>query len=322
MIEQTEAVGHSVRAAYMYTGMADVAALTGDMKYVDAIDAIWGDVATTKLYITGGIGARGRARGLRRPVRAAQPDRLLRDLRLVRQRLLEPPHVPDAGRRQVHGRAGADAVQRGSVRHLDEGRPVLLSERAGVRRPARAKPLVRLRLLPVERGAVHPVCAGLHLCLQGQRPLRESLHRRRRNVRTAGNSVKLSQQTEYPWKGQVAITVEPEKSDTFAIFVRIPGWARNEPVPSDLYKFADASVETQDVASLRVNGKTVSFAVEKGFARIDAHGKRATKSCWTCRCRFAGSSRIPRSRPTRARSPSSAGRSSSVSKAPTTTARC
>ena len=46
--EQTEAVGHSVRAAYLYTGMADVAALTGDMKYVDAIDAIWGDVAATK----------------------------------------------------------------------------------------------------------------------------------------------------------------------------------------------------------------------------------------------------------------------------------
>ena len=59
MTEQTEAVGHSVRAAYMYTGMADVAALTGDMKYVDAIDSIWGDVATTKLYITGGIGAEG-----------------------------------------------------------------------------------------------------------------------------------------------------------------------------------------------------------------------------------------------------------------------
>ena len=58
-IEQTEAVGHAVRAAYMYSGMADVAALTGDADYLKAVDAIWSDVVTKKLYITGGIGASG-----------------------------------------------------------------------------------------------------------------------------------------------------------------------------------------------------------------------------------------------------------------------
>ncbi len=57
--EQTEAVGHSVRAVYMYTGMADVAALTGNMEYIKAIDTIWKDVLDTKLYVTGGIGAAG-----------------------------------------------------------------------------------------------------------------------------------------------------------------------------------------------------------------------------------------------------------------------
>ncbi len=72
---------------------------------------------------------------------------------------------------------------------------------------------------------------------------------------TAGNKVKLSQQTEYPWKGRVDIAVEPEKSDTFAVFVRIPGWARNEAVPSDLYKFADSVSEKP---SIKVNGKSVS----------------------------------------------------------------
>ena len=56
--EQTTAVGHAVRAGYMYAGMADVAALTGEQSYIDAIDTIWEDVVTTKLYITGGIGAR------------------------------------------------------------------------------------------------------------------------------------------------------------------------------------------------------------------------------------------------------------------------
>ena len=59
VVEQTEAVGHAVRATYLYSGMADVAALTGDKAYVDAIDRIWENVVGTKLYLTGGIGATG-----------------------------------------------------------------------------------------------------------------------------------------------------------------------------------------------------------------------------------------------------------------------
>ena len=59
VVDQHEAVGHAVRATYMYTGMADVAALTGDQQYLHAIDDIWHDVVERKLYITGGIGATG-----------------------------------------------------------------------------------------------------------------------------------------------------------------------------------------------------------------------------------------------------------------------
>ena len=57
MTEQDEAVGHAVRAAYMYAGMADVAALTGDSAYIKAIDNIWDNIVGKKYYITGGIGA-------------------------------------------------------------------------------------------------------------------------------------------------------------------------------------------------------------------------------------------------------------------------
>ena len=57
VLEQDEAVGHAVRAAYMYSGMADVAALTGDQGYIDAIDRIWENIVSKKMYITGGIGS-------------------------------------------------------------------------------------------------------------------------------------------------------------------------------------------------------------------------------------------------------------------------
>ena len=57
VVDQKEAVGHAVRATYMYAGMADVAALTGDSAYIKAIDNIWDNIVNKKLYITGGIGA-------------------------------------------------------------------------------------------------------------------------------------------------------------------------------------------------------------------------------------------------------------------------
>ena len=56
VIEQEEAVGHAVRATYMYSGMADIAAITGDKEYINALDKIWENVVSKKLYITGGIG--------------------------------------------------------------------------------------------------------------------------------------------------------------------------------------------------------------------------------------------------------------------------
>ena len=58
VVQQTDAVGHAVRACYMYSGMADVAALAGDEAYVRAIDRLWQNVVGRKLYLTGGIGSR------------------------------------------------------------------------------------------------------------------------------------------------------------------------------------------------------------------------------------------------------------------------
>ena len=58
VVEQTEACGHAVRAVYMYTGMADIAALTGELAYQNAISSIWNDVVSSKIYLTGGIGSR------------------------------------------------------------------------------------------------------------------------------------------------------------------------------------------------------------------------------------------------------------------------
>ena len=79
-------------------------------------------------------------------------------------------------------------------------------------------------------------------------------------------SVKLVQQTRYPWDGAVKMTVTPRQSGDFTIHVRIPDWARNAAVPTDLYRFADRNDES---VVLKVNGKLVPIRLEKGYVALN-----------------------------------------------------
>ena len=79
-------------------------------------------------------------------------------------------------------------------------------------------------------------------------------------------SVKLVQQTRYPWDGAVKMTVTPRQSGDFTIHVRIPDWARNAAVPTDLYRFADRNDES---VILKVNGKLVPIRLEKGYVALN-----------------------------------------------------
>jgi DUF1680 family protein len=78
-------------------------------------------------------------------------------------------------------------------------------------------------------------------------------------------SVKLTQTTDYPWKGDVAIAVDPDRATAFTLSVRIPGWSRESVVPSDLYRFAAAASESPTV---RVNGTDVAMTLDHGFVKI------------------------------------------------------
>jgi len=86
-----------------------------------------------------------------------------------------------------------------------------------------------------------------------------------------GRTVKLAQETRYPWDGVVKMTVTPAKSGKFNLNVRIPGWARDEALPSDLYAFAD---KVQESATLKVNGKTVPMKLEKGYVSLQRSWKK------------------------------------------------
>ena len=86
------------------------------------------------------------------------------------------------------------------------------------------------------------------------------------DIDAPGGKVKIVQDTRYPWDGAVKMTITPEKGRRFALNLRIPGWARNEPVPSDLYRFLDANTTA---ATIKVNGSSVPMKLDKGYVTID-----------------------------------------------------
>jgi len=265
VIEQTEATGHSVRAAYMYTGMADVAALTGNMDYIKAIESIWHDVVGTKLYVTGGIGASGGNEGFsgkyELPNLTAYCETCASFANIFwnhRMFLMQG----DAKYIDVLERTLYNAALSGIGANGDRFfYPNVLESKGSERSPwfdCACCPSNVARFVPSVPGYTYAcrdkdVYVNLFISSDG-------------TIQTAGTKVKLSQQTEYPWKGKTSIKVEPQKSERFTVCVRIPGWARNEAVPSDLYTFM---TPVDDKHTLKVNGKAISPSIEKGYARIE-----------------------------------------------------
>ena len=271
VIEQTTAVGHSVRAAYLYTGMADVAALTGNMEYVRAIDAIWKDVVDTKLYITGGIGAAGGHEGFgghyELPNMRAYCETCASIANIFWNHRMFLMHG-DAKYIDVLERVLYNAALSGIS--MEGNRFFYPNPLESIGQHARSAwfgcaccPSNVARFIPSVPGYVYAHKDGdvyVNLFMSGTG-----------EIETAGNKITLTQKTGYPWQDGINIAVEPEKQQQFTLFVRIPGWARNEPVPSDLYTFQKKSKEEP---TLKVNGKTVKIDLKNGFAAIDRTWKQ------------------------------------------------
>lgn len=268
VVEQTEAVGHSVRAAYQYTAMADVAALTGDQRYVNAIDTIWRDVVGKKLYVTGGIGAAGGHEGFGGPYElpnmtaycetCASIANIMWNHRMFLMR-------GDAKYIDVLERTMYNAALSGVSMSGDRFfYPNVLESIGQHERSAwfgtACCPSNVARFIPSVPGFAYASKGDdiyVNLFIGG-----DAL------VETGGKKVRLTQETRYPWEGRVKIEVRPEQPGQFALLVRVPGWARNEPVPGDLYEFLD---ERDGQPTLQVNGQSAPIDLDKGYARIERH---------------------------------------------------
>jgi DUF1680 family protein len=265
VLEQEEAVGHAVRAAYMYTGMADVAALTGDHSYIQAIDRIWENVVGKKLYLTGGIGAAGGHEGFGPnydlPNRVAYSETCASIANALWNHRMFLMHG-QARYMDVLERVVYNAFLSGVSL---EGNRFFYPNRLETFQGEERSPWFACACCPSNIVRFVPSIPGYIYAYQGDRLYVNLFIGSRARIPLSGQIISLRQETRYPWEGEVNIVVEPEKNRDWTLSVRIPGWARNEPLPSDLYRYR-SSLDTEVV--LEVNGEPVAYEISEGYAHL------------------------------------------------------
>ena len=251
--EQSEAVGHAVRAAYMYAGMADVAALTGDTAYIQAIDRIWQNIVSKKLYITGGIGATNNGEAFGKNYELPNMTAYCETCAAignvyVNHRLFllhgESKYYDVLERTLYNGLISGMSMQGDAFFYPNP----LASAGQHQRKPwfgCACCPSNLCRFIPSLPGYVYAV---------RDRTVYVNLFMSNSSVLDVnGKKVGLTQQTSYPWDGDITITIDKNSAGAFDMKLRIPGWLKGQPVPSDLYAYTDGK---QPGYTVTVNGKS------------------------------------------------------------------
>jgi uncharacterized protein len=266
VIEQSEPVGHAVRAVYMYAGMADVAALTGDRQIRDAGLRIWNHLMESKLYITGGIGASGSGEAFGKPYELPNATAYAEtcasigmDFWAHRLFLLEG----DAQYIDVMERTLYNGLISGVS--LDGTTYFYPNPLESNGRHARS-PWFGVACCPGNITRFMASVPGYFYATRGNDVYVNLYAAGTANVDTPAGTVQVVQDTQYPWDGAIRLTVTPERSRRFTLHVRIPGWAREQPVPSDLYRYPSIPFVTHAV---KINGELLSQPLDKGYVAID-----------------------------------------------------
>lgn len=278
VVDQTEAEGHAVRAGYLYSAMADVAALTGDEKLLQAVDRIWENVVQKKIYVQGSIGAipSGERFGANYELpnatayneTCAAIANVFWNYRMfllhgdakymdVLEKTLYNGLISGLG---LDGKSFfyTNAMQiKNSFSH-----PSMEATRSGWF-DCSCCPTNLTRLLPAIPGYVYAQKDnGIYVNLFVNSTANLTINKQQ---------VTIEQQNNYPWEGDLKFVISPKKTTAFDIRFRIPGWAQNEVIPSDLYTFA---ANTNEKITITVNGQPAAYTMDKGYATINRSWKK------------------------------------------------
>lgn len=275
VVQQDEVVGHSVRAVYMYAAMTDIAAIKNDSLYEAAVNKLWDNMVSKKMYITGGIGAKhdGEQFGA---------NYELPNLTAYNETCASIGDV--YWNHRLHNLYGDvkyfDVIERtlynGLISGLSldgtnffypnalESDGVYKSNRGSCTRQAwfdcSCCPTNVIRFVPSIPGLIYS---------KGNNAVYVNLYASSHaDIDLNGKAVKVTQKTSYPWNGTVNMIVDANSEVT--VKFRVPSWSRNEVLPSDLYAYADTY---QSKPTLTINGEKVETTIKDGYFEVTRNWK-------------------------------------------------
>lgn len=265
VVDQAEAVGHAVRAMYMYSGMADVAALTGDTAYVQALDRLWNDVAYRKTYVTGGIGAAGGIEGFGPAYELPNATAYCETCASIgyvlwnwRMFLLKgDSRYIDILERTLYNGFLSGVGLSGDLFFYPN--PL---ESSGKHHRS---PWFNCACCPSNIVRFVPEIPGFVYATQDDALYVNLFVGSESRLTLGAQKVRVEQQTVYPWEGTVRIVLHPQPAAEFGLNVRIPGWALGRPVPGDLYQYLDNEGGS---VTIQINGEPTTPEVVLGYARL------------------------------------------------------
>jgi DUF1680 family protein len=269
---QDEVVGHAVRAVYMYAGMTDIAALYRDEDYAAAVDKLWDNMVSKKMYITGGIGARHEGESFGEnyelPNKTAYNETCasIGDVYWNHRLFMlygDKKYYDVIERTLYNGLISGlsldgenffypNALEADGIYKFNQG--------ACTRKSwfdCSCCPSNIIRFIPAVQGLIyakqdHDLFVNLYVGSEAE-------------VDLDGDAVKISQQTNYPWDGSVRITVETE-TDNMHLNLRMPGWVMGEVLPSDLYTYQNPTAAKPVV---KVNGEAIDYTINDGYLSLN-----------------------------------------------------
>lgn len=269
--EQTEAVGHAVRAAYLYSAMTDIAALTGNKDYLNAVNKLWQNVTYKKLYVTGGIGSTGWGEALGKnydlPNASAYNETCSSvALMLWNYRMFlmtgNAKYLDVFERTLYNAFLSGISIQGNSFFYSNplqsfgsESRSHWFTCACCPPNAARFIASLPSRVYASDKNSIY---VNLY-CTSNA------------DLMIGNSSVNLKQETNYPWGGNINLFVNPEKeNENFTVKLRIPSWSLGKPLDGNLYKFVHANGSPV----IKINNKKILFKIEKGFVSIKRNWKK------------------------------------------------
>jgi DUF1680 family protein len=265
VVDQSEAVGHAVRAMYMYSGMADVGILAGIPAYLEALDRLWEDVVYKKMYLTGGIGAAGSIEGFGAAYELPNAEAYCETCASIGLILWnERMFLLDGDSKYI------DVLERTLYNGFLSG-VGLSGDRFFYPNPLESRgknsrsPWFNCACCPSNVTRFVPQIPSYICAVRGDSLYVNLYVASEADIGLNGRRVHVRLDTLYPWNGDVKIAVTPDSPAEFEVAVRIPGWAQGRPVPGDLYADLDEDAATVEV---RLNGDIVPFSPSRGYLKI------------------------------------------------------